>query len=122
VPGFAIVAVSLICPPPSNRHAYRFARYLLKGGAGGRGRRRDCCRSRGNTSPPYTCAPFLPVALHFCNLVLTEGAAASTAEEVAERRQVIKNKILAVGKMSRVFAVLRYVPPQPPTPVRAIGF
>ena len=32
-----------------------------------------------------------------------------TAEESAERRKVIKNKILAVGRMSRVFALLRYV-------------
>jgi serine/threonine-protein phosphatase 2B catalytic subunit len=30
-------------------------------------------------------------------------------EDPAERRRVIKNKILAVGRMSRVFALLRSV-------------
>ena len=32
------------------------------------------------------------------------------SEEASERRKVIKNKILAVGRMSRVFALLRCVP------------
>lgn len=31
------------------------------------------------------------------------------AEDSAERRKVIKNKILAVGRISRVFALLRFV-------------
>jgi hypothetical protein len=31
------------------------------------------------------------------------------SEDSAERRKVIKNKILAVGRMSRVFALLRFV-------------
>jgi len=31
-------------------------------------------------------------------------------EDSAERRKVIKNKIMAVGRMARVFALLRYVP------------
>lgn len=31
------------------------------------------------------------------------------SEDAIERRKVIKNKILAVGRMSRVFALLRYV-------------
>jgi hypothetical protein len=33
--------------------------------------------------------------------------ATATSEEAAERRKVIKNKIMAVGRMSRVFALLR---------------
>lgn len=32
-----------------------------------------------------------------------------SAEEYAERKRVIKSKILAVGRVSRVFALLRYV-------------
>ena len=32
-----------------------------------------------------------------------------SAEESAERKRVIKNKILVVGRVSRVFALLRYV-------------
>ena len=33
----------------------------------------------------------------------------ATAEESAERRKAIKTKIMAVGRMSRVFALLRSV-------------
>ena len=35
--------------------------------------------------------------------------AKESAEESAERKRVIKSKILAVGRVSRVFALLRYV-------------
>ena len=42
--------------------------------------------------------------------------AKETAEESAERKRVIKNKILAVGRVSRVFALLRYVSRRTPTP------
>lgn len=36
-------------------------------------------------------------------------SAASIAEDSTERRTVIKSKIMAVGRMARVFALLRYV-------------
>ena len=34
---------------------------------------------------------------------------AASAEAIAARRQVIKNKIMAVGRMQKVFQILRFV-------------
>ena len=42
-----------------------------------------------------------------------------TAEQHAERKRIIKSKILAVGRVSRVFALLRYV--SDPGPVNHIN-
>lgn len=52
--------------------------------------------------------------LAMLNCCTKEELEESSDEEVAspiadERRKVIKNKILAVGRMSRVFALLRFV-------------
>ena len=38
-----------------------------------------------------------------------EAEAAGTTEDLAARRQLIKNKILAVGRMQKVFQLLRFV-------------
>lgn len=40
---------------------------------------------------------------------LEEEMLSPTEDELAQRKRAIKSKIMAVGKMSRVFAVLRYV-------------
>ncbi len=41
--------------------------------------------------------------------------------EISERRQEIKNKILAVGRMQRIFQLLRYVPPRPLLPCVSVA-
>jgi serine/threonine-protein phosphatase 2B catalytic subunit len=38
------------------------------------------------------------------------GKVAPIPQDISARRQQIKNKILAVGRLQRVFTVLRYVP------------
>lgn len=47
------------------------------------------------------------------------GLVPETPEEHAERKRVIKSKILAVGRVSRVFALLRYV--SEPGPMNSIN-
>jgi hypothetical protein len=44
--------------------------------------------------------------------VPTSPVSPTTEKEILERRKVIKNKILAVGRISRVFSLLRCVPRQ----------
>ena len=44
-----------------------------------------------------------------CLVELTDDRTRYVEEEVADRRKLIKDKILAVGKMSRIFSVLRSV-------------
>ncbi|KIP11851.1 hypothetical protein PHLGIDRAFT_17843 [Phlebiopsis gigantea 11061_1 CR5-6] len=69
-------------------------------------------------SLPFVCEKISDMLLAMLNCCTKEeleessdeetiASPATSAEESAERRKVIKNKILAVGRMSRVFALLR---------------
>ncbi len=70
-----------------------------------------------STSQAYLC-PVTDMLLAMLNCCTKEELEESSDEEAlvsptpsedpAERRKVIKNNILAVGRMARVFALLRY--------------
>lgn len=78
----------------SHRYAHRHSQLLHQGGARG---------GRGDADGDHTRA-----GGDWCVAGVSERSLMSVEEETStERRQVIKNKILAVGRMSRVFALLR---------------
>ena len=63
-----------------------------------------------------TVTDMLAAVLNICTLEeLNESAKEPSSNDVtidrdnAERRKIIKNRVLAVGRISRVFSVLRYV-------------
>jgi hypothetical protein len=72
--------------------------------------------SREHSTDHVTVTDMLVAVLNCCSKEELEEAEeeelvspASTTEDPSERRKVIKNKIMAVGRMARVFALLRYV-------------
>lgn len=63
---------------------------------------------------PHTVTDMLVAVLNTCSKEELEDNVVSVTSlplqlEKEDRRRVIKNKILAVGRMARVFALLRYV-------------